>query len=92
MKTTYSTNFWNACNRWVRSRAVSRDFHADATGVENVCVGVGLSQAEFACLIDVQATTLQNREPGRRELTGPVKALVRVLRNVPESVMRALAR
>ncbi len=72
-------------------RAPSREFYVDAAGVKAVRAATGLSQANFARLIDVPVTTLQNWEQGRREPTGPAKALVRALRNDPESVMRALS-
>lgn len=72
-------------------RAPSREFHADAVGVKEVRAATGLSQSKFARLIDVPVTTLQNWEQGRREPTGPAKALLRALRNDPESVARALA-
>lgn len=72
-------------------RAPSREFYVDAAGVKEVRAATGLSQAKFAKLIDVPVTTLQNWEQGRREPTGPAKALVRALRNDPVGVMRALA-
>ena len=37
-----------------------------------------------------QVSTLRNWEQGRREPTGPAKALLRAIRNDPEHVIRAL--
>jgi hypothetical protein len=50
-----------------------------------------LSQPEFAALLGVEVSTLRNWEQGRREPTGPAKALLRAIRNDPENVLRALS-
>ncbi|AFT71819.1 putative bacterial regulatory protein-like protein [Alloalcanivorax dieselolei B5] len=42
-------------------------------------------------MIDVQLATLHNWEQGRREPTGPAKALLRAIHNDPQHVIRALA-
>ena len=49
-----------------------------------------LSQARFAALLDIDLGTLRNWEQGRREPTGPAKALLRAIRNDPEAVLSAL--
>ena len=72
-------------------RAPSREFHVDALKVKDVRASTGLSQAKFALLIDVQVGTLRNWEQGRREPTGPAKALLRAIHNDPENVLQALA-
>jgi putative transcriptional regulator len=51
-----------------------------------------LSQPRFAALLGVELSTLRNWEQGRREPTGPARALLRALRNDPQNVIRALAR
>ncbi|HBL86977.1 MAG TPA: transcriptional regulator, partial [Alcanivorax sp.] len=51
----------------------------------------GLTQAKFAKMIDVQLATLRNWEQGRREPTGPAKALLRAIQKDPQHVLRALA-
>ncbi|MBJ7222695.1 MULTISPECIES: NadS family protein [unclassified Brenneria] len=51
----------------------------------------GLSQTKFAKLIDVNVATLQNWEQGRRDPTGPAKALLRAIERDPEHVISALA-
>ncbi len=71
--------------------APSREFYVDASGIKQLRASIGLSQAKFAKVIDVQVTTLQNWEQGRREPTGPAKALLRALRNDPKNVLKALA-
>ena len=56
-----------------------RVFHVDGLPVRAIRKATGLSQTQFAKAIDVHVTTLQNWEQGRREPTGPAKALLRAL-------------
>ena len=72
-------------------RAPSRESIVDAVRVKQIRAATGLSQARFARLIDVQVTTLRNWEQGRREPTGPAKALLRAIQNDPRHVLQALA-
>ena len=72
-------------------RAPSREFVVDAVRVKQIRAATRLSQAKFARLIDVQVTTLRNWEQGRREPTGPAKALLRAIQNDPRHVLEALA-
>jgi putative transcriptional regulator len=72
-------------------RAPSRESVVDAVRVKQIRGATGLSQAKFARLIDVQVTTLRNWEQGRREPTGPAKALLRAIQNDPRHVLEALA-
>ena len=50
----------------------------------------GLSQIRFAALIGVSKRTLENWEQGRRQPTGPAKALLRIVDSDPEFALRAL--
>ena len=50
----------------------------------------GLSQAQFARLLQVSKGTLLNWEQGRRKPTGPARALLTAVANDPEHVLRAL--
>ncbi len=52
---------------------------------------LGKSQAEFARMIGVSVSTLQNWEQGRRRPEGPARALLRVAAANPEAVAAALA-
>ena len=72
-------------------RTASREFTVDAVLVKQIREAAGLSQAKFANVIDVQVTTLQNWEQGRREPTGPAKALLRAISKDPKHVLAALA-
>ncbi len=49
-----------------------------------------VSQAQFAHMIGVSITTLQNWEQGRRQPQGPAKALLKVASEKPEAVLEAL--
>ncbi|SDB18118.1 transcriptional regulator, XRE family [Pseudomonas sp. NFACC23-1] len=69
----------------------SREFIVDALQVKEIRKATGLTQAKFAALIDVQLGTLRNWEQGRREPTGPAKALLRAIHNDPKHVISALA-
>lgn len=72
-------------------RQPARQFEIDALQVKNIRKATGLSQTRFAEMIDVQVATLRNWEQGRREPTGPAKALLRAIHHDPEHVLKALA-
>ena len=72
-------------------RKPSREFRVDATSIKALRARLELSQAKFAVLLDIDLGTLRNWEQGRREPTGPAKALLRAIRNDPEAVLSALA-
>ena len=71
-------------------RAPSREFHVDS-GVREVRLMTGLSQAKFAALIGISKGTLQNYEQGRRSPQGPTRALFRAISKDPQNVLAALA-
>lgn len=73
-------------------RAPSREFTVDAIKVKEIRAKTKFSQAKFADVIDVQVSTLRNWEQGRREPTGPAKALLRAIDQDPKHVLRALAK
>ena len=72
-------------------REPSREFHIDAIGVKEIRKTTGLSQSKFAKLVDVHIGTLQNWEQGRRDPTGPARALLRAISKDPKNVLKALA-
>ncbi len=72
-------------------RAPSREFVVDSMQVKDIRKATGLTQDKFCKLIDVKLGTLRNWEQGRREPTGPAKALLRAIKNDPEHVLVALA-
>ncbi len=71
-------------------RAPSREFHVDAAQVRAVRNATGLSQKQFAMLIEVNVGTLRNWERGLRTPTGPARALLKALKAKPEEVIKAL--
>ena len=71
-------------------RAPSREFHVDAVGIKELRAKVGLSQPKFAALLHVDVGTLRNWEQGRREPTGPAKALLTAIGRDPVNVLKAL--
>lgn len=50
----------------------------------------GLSQSQIAKLVEVPVRTWQNWEQGRREPTGPARALLRAMRNDSKAVLTVL--
>jgi putative transcriptional regulator len=52
---------------------------------------LGKSQSEFAHMIGVSVSTLQNWEQGRRRPEGPARALLKIASENPEIVSAALA-
>ena len=71
-------------------RAPSREFHVDATQVKEIREATGLTQVQFAQRIGIEVATLRNWELGRREPTGPAKALLTAIKNDPQHVLQAL--
>lgn len=72
-------------------REASREFHVDALQVREIRKATGLSQAKFAAMIDVHLGTLRNWEQGRRQPTGPAKALLKAIYRDPIHVLSALS-
>lgn len=72
-------------------RQPSRELAVDALQVKAIRQTTGLSQTKLAKVIDVQVGTLRNWEQGRREPTGPAKALLRAIHNDPENLLKVLA-
>ena len=91
-----------ATARWVRERRRVRlerlglvrprpRSASDAIDVRAIRALTGLSQAKFAELLSIEVSTLRNWEQGRREPTGPARALLRAIRNDPMAVIKALS-
>ncbi len=49
------------------------------------------SQSEFALMIGVSVSTLQNWEQGRRRPEGPARALLKIAAENPETVAQSLS-
>ena len=69
----------------------SRVVELAPVNVKTIRRRLGKSQSEFARMIGVSVSTLQNWEQGRRRPDGPARALLRVAAVHPEAVAAALA-
>ena len=72
------------------SRKPSRISQYDTPNIKDIRKKLRVSQVEFALMIGVSTSTLQNWEQGRRKPEGPAKALLRVAEKDPEAVIKAL--
>lgn len=70
--------------------APSRRFEFDPIDIRAIREKLNQSQSEFALMIGVSVSTLQNWEQGRRKPEGPARALLQVVSHNPEAVMNAL--
>jgi putative transcriptional regulator len=71
-------------------RKASRIFEITPPSIKAIRKKLNLSQSDFALMIGVSISTLQNWEQGRREPDGPAKALLKIASKNPEAVMDAL--
>ena len=69
----------------------SRLFRFEPADVKSIRSQLKKSQSEFALMIGVSVSTLQNWEQGRRQPEGPARALLRVAAKNPQAVAEALA-
>lgn len=69
----------------------SRRFEFRPVDIKAIRERLALSQSEFALMIGVSVSTLQNWEQGRRTPEGPARALLKVVEERPEAVLEALA-
>jgi putative transcriptional regulator len=72
-------------------RKPSRVFMYSPMEVRKIRQSTGLSQVKFAEVIEVGVGTLRNWEQGRRDPTGPAKALLKVIKNDPKRTIETLA-
>lgn len=68
----------------------SRRFTVTRMDVKAIREKTGLSQNQFAQLIQISTKTLQNWEQQRRTPTGPAAALLKILAVNPDSAIQAL--
>jgi putative transcriptional regulator len=72
--------------------AASRVTEFAAVDVKAIRQRLRKSQSEFARMIGVSVSTLQNWEQGRRQPVGPARALLRIAAESPEVVSAALSK
>lgn len=68
----------------------ARKFEVRAEDVKAIRAKLEKSQSEFALMIGVSLSTLQNWEQGRRQPEGPARALLKVASVNPRAVADAL--
>jgi putative transcriptional regulator len=68
----------------------ARKFEVKAEDVKAIRARLNKSQSEFALMIGVSVSTLQNWEQGRRRPEGPARALLKVASENPSAVADAL--
>ena len=68
----------------------SRVFKYRPIDVKRIRSKLRVSQSQFAMMLGVSKSTLQNWEQGRREPEGPARALLRVVEKNPKAVLEAL--
>jgi putative transcriptional regulator len=71
--------------------SAGRTFEVRPMDIRAIRHKLGRSQSEFALIIGVSLSTLQNWEQGRRRPVGPAQALLRVAAASPRMVAQALA-
>jgi len=69
----------------------SRVFKFRPADIKAIREGLGKSQSEFAMMIGVSVSTLQNWEQGRRQPEGPARALLKIAAENPKAVAKALS-
>ncbi len=67
-----------------------RIFEFSPLDIKTIRIKLHKSQREFALMIGVSVSTLQNWEQGRRRPEGPARALLKVASEAPEALIKAL--
>ena len=69
----------------------SRTYQFAPADIKSIRQRLKKSQAEFAMMIGVSISTLQNWEQGRRRPEGPARALLKIAAERPDAVIEALS-
>jgi len=69
----------------------SRVFQFGPADIKGIRLRLKKSQSEFAIMIGVSVSTLQNWEQGRRSPEGPARALLKIAAEKPDAVIEALS-
>jgi putative transcriptional regulator len=64
----------------------SRSFEIEKPDIKRIRANYKLSQSEFATLLGIKLSTLQNWEQGRRIPQGPARVLLQVAAKHPDAV------
>jgi putative transcriptional regulator len=68
-------------------KEASRTFHLDKLDIKRIRDGYHLTQAQFAAMLGISLSTLQNWEQGQRVPEGPAMVLLRVADKHPDAVL-----
>jgi putative transcriptional regulator len=68
-----------------------RVFTFSPADIKSIRARLKQSQSEFAMMIGVSVSTLQNWEQGRRHPEGPARALLKIASEKPEALIEALS-
>jgi putative transcriptional regulator len=94
MKKDDFNNFVNSINQAGKIKSgqlkPGRIFEFNPVDIKAIRNKLHKSQSEFALMIGVSVSTLQNWEQGRRRPDGPARALLKVASENPEAVSKAL--
>ena len=69
----------------------SRTFNFTPADIKTIRQKLHQSQSEFAMMIGVSVSTLQNWEQGRRVPEGPARALLKIAAENPKALIKALS-
>ncbi|ODS33149.1 MAG: Antitoxin igA-2 [Candidatus Scalindua rubra] len=69
----------------------SRTFKFKPADIRSIRQRLHKSQSEFAMMIGVSVSTLQNWEQGRRKPEGPARALLKIASENPKAVVKSLS-
>jgi putative transcriptional regulator len=64
----------------------SRSFEIEKPDIKHIRANYKLSQSEFATLLGIRLSTLQNWEQGRRKPHGPARVLLQIAAKHPDAV------
>ena len=70
---------------------LGRSIQMHPTDIKMIRKKLDKSQSEFALMIGVSVSTLQNWEQGRRRPEGPARALLKIASENPETVTQSLS-
>ena len=74
------------------TKAIIHRVSPNETDAREARLMLGLSQDEFAALIETGVGTVWKWEPGTRRPSGAARALINAIKNEPKAVRRALAK
>lgn len=71
-------------------QAAARENVIEDVDVAALRESLGYSQVDFAILLRMSVDTIQNYEQGRRKPKGAARALLKIVREIPDEAIRAL--